>query len=110
MPNIYKILGQSAPSATTETVLYTAPSLTSTVISTISVCNQAASPATFRIAVRPSAAGSTLAQHWIVYGATVDASDSTMLSLGITLAAGDTVRVFASTATMSFSAFGSEIS
>jgi hypothetical protein len=110
MPNIYKILGQSAPAATTETVLYTAPGSTSTVISTISVCNQAASPATFRIAVRPSAAGSTLAQHWIVYGATVDASDSTMLSLGITLAAGDTVRVFSSTATMSFSAFGSEIS
>jgi hypothetical protein len=109
MPNIYKILGQSAPAATTETVLYTAPASTSTVISTISVCNQASAPATFRIAVRPAGAGSTLAQHWIVYGATVDASDSTMLSLGITLATGDTIRVFSSTATMSFSAFGSEI-
>lgn len=110
MPNIYKILGQSAPSATTETVLYTVPAATSTVISTIAICNQAATAATYRIAVRPAAAGSTLAQHWIVFGATVDGSDSTMLSLGITLAAGDTIRVFASTSTMSFSAFGSEIS
>jgi hypothetical protein len=33
-----------------------------------------------------------------------------MLTLGITLAAGDLVRVFASSADMSFNAFGSELS
>lgn len=110
MPTAYKILGQSNPSATTETVLYTAPALTSSVISTLMVANQSSSAATYRIAVRPSADGSTAAKHWIVYGATVGGSDSTALTLGITLAAGDTVRVFASTANLSFSAFGSEIS
>lgn len=108
MPNIYKILGQSNPAATTETTLYTA--VGQAVISTVSVCNQAATPATFRIAVRPAADGSTAAKHWIVYGATVDAADSTMLSLGITLATGDKVQIYSSTTTMSFSAFGSEIS
>lgn len=110
MPTAYKILGQSNPSATTETVLYTAPSLTSTVVSTVTICNQTSSAATYRIAVRPSADGSTTAKHWIVYGATVAASDTTALTLGITLGAGDTLRVYASTANLSFSAFGSEIS
>ena len=110
MPTVYKILGQSNPAATTETVLYTVPAATSTVGSSIVICNQTATAATYRIAVRPSAAGSTLAQHWIVYGATVAASDSTVITMGVTLATGDTVRVFASTANLSFSLFGSEIS
>jgi len=106
----YKVLAQSNPSATTETTLYTAPSSTSTVVSTISIANQAGTSGTYRIAVRPSADSSTAAKHWIVYGATVAASDSIMLTLGITLATGDKIQIYASSANMSFSAFGSEIS
>jgi hypothetical protein len=109
MPTVYKVLGQSNPSATTNTTLYTVPSLTSAVVSTITICNQASSAATYRIAVRP--AGATVAaQHWVVYGATVAASDTTALTLGVTLATTDVITVYASTATLSFSAFGSEIS
>ncbi len=108
MATTYKVLGQSNPSATTATTLYTVPSATSTVVSTITVCNQASSAATFRIAVRP--AGATLAaQHYIVYGATVPASDTTTLTLGLTLATTDVVTVYASSANLSFNAFGSEI-
>jgi glucose-6-phosphate dehydrogenase assembly protein OpcA len=108
MATTYKVLGQSNPSATTATTLYTVPSSTSTVVSTITVCNQASSAATFRIAVRP--AGATLAaQHYIVYGATVPASDTTTLTLGLTLATTDVVTVYASSANLSFNAFGSEI-
>jgi len=110
MPTAYKVLAQSAPSATTETTLYTVPAGTSAVISTISVTNQAGSSGTYRIAVRPAADASTAQKHYIVYGATVAASDSIMLTLGLTLAAGDLVRVYASSANMSFSAFGSELS
>jgi hypothetical protein len=102
-------LGQSNPSATTETELYAVPSLTSTVVSTVTIANQAATSATYRIAVRPAADASTAAKHYIVYGATVAANDTTMLTLGITLAASDTLRIYASTANISFSAFGSEI-
>jgi len=108
MATTYKVLGQSNPSATTATTLYTVPSSTSTVVSTITVCNQAASAATFRIAVRP--AGTTLAsQHYIAYGSTVAANDTTALTLGITLATTDVITVYASSATVSFTAFGSEI-
>jgi hypothetical protein len=109
MATSYKVLGQSNPSATTETTLYTVPSLTSTVVSTITICNQAGSGATYRVAVRPSGQGSTTSPNWIVYGATVAANDTTSLTLGLTLAAGDKVQVYGSTATLSFSAFGSEI-
>lgn len=109
MPTAYKVLGQSNPAATTNTTLYTVPAATQTVVSTIVICNQASSAATYRIAVRPAGAA-VAAQHWIVYGATVGASDSTALTLGLTLAATDVITVYASTATLSFSAYGSEIS
>ena len=109
MATTYKVLGQSNPAATTATTLYTVPSATSSVVSTISVCNQAASSGTFRIAVRP--AGATLAaQHYIAYDSSITANNSTMLTIGVTLATTDIITVYASAATMSFSAFGTEIS
>ena len=109
MPTAYKVLGQAAPSATTDTTLETVPSATQAVVSTISVCNRAATAATYRIAVRP--AGATLANlHYIAYDAPIAANNSTFITVGITLAATDVITVYASTANLSFSAFGSEIS
>jgi glucose-6-phosphate dehydrogenase assembly protein OpcA len=108
MPTVYKVLGQSAPSATTNTTLYTVPADTQAVASTIVVSNRAATNATYRIAIRP--AGATVAnQHYIAYDITVGASDSTTLTLGLTLAATDVISVYASTANLSFNVFGSEI-
>jgi glucose-6-phosphate dehydrogenase assembly protein OpcA len=109
MPTTYKVLGQSNPSATTATTLYTVGAGKSAVVSTISVCNQASTAATYRIAIR--VAGSALsAEEYIAYDSTVAANDSTMLTIGITLAATDVITVYASTANLSFNAFGSEIS
>ena len=108
MATSYRVLGQVLPSATTATTLYTVPAATQAVISTVVIANQAASAATFRIAVR--VAGATLeAKQYVAYDVTVGASDSTALTLGITLGAADVVTVYASTATVSFTAFGSEI-
>lgn len=102
-----KVLGQVNPSATTATTLYTVPSAKSAVISTITICNQTSTAATYRIAVRP--AGATLAAvHYVAYDITVGASDTTALTLGITLATTDVVTVYASTATLSFHAYGDE--
>jgi hypothetical protein len=109
MPNVYKVLAQVNPSATTATTLYTVPSATSSVLSTVTVCNQAASAASFRIAVRP--AGATLAAvHYVAYDVALAANDTTALTLGLTLATTDVVTVYASAATVSFHAYGSEIS
>jgi glucose-6-phosphate dehydrogenase assembly protein OpcA len=102
-----KVLGQINPSATTATTLYTVPSAKSAVISSLTVCNQASTAATFRVAVRP--AGATLAAvHYVAYDVAVGAADTTALTLGITLATTDVVTVYASTANISFHAYGDE--
>lgn len=108
MPASYKVLGQSNPSATTLTSLYTVPSATSAVCSTLAICNQGSTTATYRVAVRPAGA-SVAALHYIAYDAPVAANDAVLLTLGISLATTDVVSVYASSATVSFSLFGSEI-
>ena len=112
MATSYKVLNQANPAATTETQLYVVPSATSAVVSSLVICNQTASAATYRIAVVTSggSVSPAAAKSWIVYGATVAASDASILTVGLTLATGDQIRVYASTANLSFSAFGSEIS
>jgi len=108
MPTAYKVLGQSNPAATTATTLYTVPSATSAVVSTLTITNLGLST-TFRVAVRP--AGATLAnQHYIVYDSTINAGAAIYLTLGVTLATTDVVTVYAGTANLAFSLFGSEVS
>jgi hypothetical protein len=108
MATTYKVLGQVAPAATTNTDLYTVPSATSAVVSTLVIANLAATDATYRISIRPG--GATQAdQHYVAYDVSVGGGDSTTLTLGITLAATDVVTVYASSADTSFNLFGSEI-
>lgn len=109
MPTNYKVLGQSNPAATTATTLYTVPSSTQTVVSTIAVCNTGASSATYRIAIRPAGATLTTAQY-IAYDTAITANNSTMLTLGISLATTDVITVYASNTSLAFTAFGTEIS
>jgi len=109
MATVYKVLGQSNPAATTATTLYTVPASTSTVVSTITVCNIGGVIGTFRIAIRP--AGATLANlHYLAYDATVNGQDMLTFTLGVTLATTDVITVYASNANFAFSVFGSEIS
>jgi len=109
MPTVYKILGQSAPGATTSTDLYTVPSSTQAVVSSIVVANRDSSSATYRISCAPDGAALANAQY-IAYDVTIGANDSTVLTLGMTLGDTDKIRVYASTANLTFTAFGSEIS
>jgi hypothetical protein len=110
MPTNYKVLGQSAPSAATATTLYTVPSLTQTIISTINVVNTHASTAdVIRIAIRPD--GATLAsQHYIVFGVSLSAGATFTYTGGVTIDAADVVTIYSTNGTSSFNAFGSEIS
>ena len=105
----YKVLAQSAPSATTNTDIYTVGAGKQAVVSTITIANRSATARTYRIAIRPG--GATLAnQHYIAYDVILPASDTVSLTLGITLAATDVVTVYASTTDLSFGIFGTEIS
>ena len=75
MATVYKVLGQNSPVATTLTTLYTTPALTSTVVSTIAICNRSSGSSTFRIAIRPG--GATIAnQHYLNYDTTVPPNDT----------------------------------
>jgi len=108
MASAYKVLGQVLPSATTNTTLYTVPSATSAVASTLVICNQGVST-TVRVAIRPAGAAITGSQY-ILYDTAVNGNDSLFLTIGVTLATTDVVTVYAGTATVSFSLYGTEIS
>ena len=104
----YKVLAQANPSATTATTLYTCPTQTSAVLSSITICNQAGTSGTYRIAVRPN--GETLAaKHYIAYDRAISANATETHTIGITLDAADIITIYASSATMSFNAYGVEI-
>jgi hypothetical protein len=108
MATEYKVLGQSAPGATTATTLYTVPAATSALVSSVAVCNRSASDAAYRISIRP--AGAALANdHYLVYDSTASANDTVIFTIGITLAATDVLEVYASSADLTFQAFGTEM-
>ena len=108
MATTYKVLGNVNPAAATATTLYTVPGATSTIVSTINICNQAAANATYRIAVRPAGAA-LAANQYIAYDTVIPSNDSIALTLGITLGNSDVVTVYANSTTLSFLAFGTEI-
>lgn len=109
MANAYKVLGQSAPAATTNVNVYTVPAATEAVISTIIIANRGTAAGTFRLAIRPN--GATIAnEHYIAFDVPIAANDSTTLTLGLTLDAADVITVYCSTANMSVNVHGTEIS
>jgi hypothetical protein len=109
MATVYKVLGQSAPAATTATDVYTVPSLKYAVVSTVTICNRATGAAAkYRISVRPNGATGA-AQHYIAYDAPITPNDTIALTLGLTADAADVITVEGSTADLSFNVFGSEI-
>ena len=109
MPNVIKVLGQSKPAATTLTAAYTVPALTSTVVSSLVVCNQSATATTFRIAIQPAGAAIE-AKHYIYYDVIIAGNDTFIATIGLTLGATDVVSVYNDLATLSFNIFGEEVS
>lgn len=109
MATVYKVLGQVEPTATTDTTLYTVPSATEAVCSTLSICNKAASAGTFRVRIKIAGAADDDKQ-FVVYDAPIASKDTLLLTFGATLASTDVVVVYASSADITFQLFGSEIS
>jgi hypothetical protein len=109
MAQVQKVLGQITPAATTVTDVYTVPTLTSAVVSTIAVCNTNGSGVTVRLSIAKAGAADTLVQY-VLYNQPIDASSTYVMTAGLTLAAGDVVRVYASTTNVTVNVFGMEIS
>ena len=100
---------QGTASTGTYATLYTTPSATEAVISSLVITNQASSDVTVRIGL-DTTAGTPGASEWLVYDAVVAGNDTIALTLGVTLDASKYVRVSSSANTCNFSAFLSEIS
>lgn len=109
MSETIKVLGQSAPAATTATDLYTVPASKAAVVSSLMVCNGGAAAGTFRVFTRVAGAAVEQKQR-IYYDAQISANSTLILTAGITLATTDVVTVYASSADFSFNLFGSEVS
>lgn len=106
----YEILGQVAPTNTTEANLFTSVTGHMYVVSTIVVCNTTTSAATCRIFARM--AGATVGvSNAIVYDQSVPANSTVAFTLGVTLngSNGDVLMVRTGTANaLTFTAFGSD--
>lgn len=106
MAEVKKILGQVAPAATTETDLYAVPDSKAAVVSSLVVCNRSTA-ATFRVSI--SYGGQPTAnKDYQFYDLAIAANETFVATIGITLSNLDEVRVYASSANLSFSLYGAE--
>lgn len=104
----YKILGQSTPTSSLDTDVYTVPLGKEVVISTITVCNLSGSLCTYRIAARRNSEPIE-SKHYIVHNADIASAETIGLTFGITLSENDTITVRSSiSGSLSFNIFGDE--
>lgn len=108
MTDTTKVLAQVTPAATTLTTLYTVPAATSTVVSSIVICNQSGAQITFRISIQIAAAADN-AKQYLYYDLPLLGNDTFIATIGVTLATTDVIKVYANGTSVSFSAFGVEV-
>ena len=109
MANIYKTLGQVATASTSEAILYGVNTIgLSTVCSSIVICNRGNVATTFRVSVNVGG-DATDDKSYLYYDVTLAGNDTFVATIGITLAYGDEVAVYAGNANLSFNLFGTEI-
>lgn len=104
MAQTVKSPSQSKPSAGTSTDLYTVPGATTAVVTSITVCNQDAAADTFRISVAVGG-GALDVKDYLYFDEPVLGTKTFAVTLGLTLGAGDIVRVRSTNGTCSFNLF-----
>ena len=109
MTDVIKVLGQSAPSATTTTTLYTAPNLTQTTVSSLVVCNRGGSAGTFRVSVHVGGASADDKQFLFHTESLANHTTKTVV-IGMCLNQTDVIKVYASSGDFAFNLFGVETS
>lgn len=106
MGTVRKVLGQSTGVA--DTVVYTSPANTDTVISSIVICETNGVAATVRITIDPAGGTATAAGKSVAWDLAIGANQTVALALGITLEAGGKVVMKASTANVTVNLFGQQ--
>lgn len=103
-----KVLGQLAPAAVTWEMLYGVAGERTADVQTLTVCNRSGSARTFRVYIALAAAEQDVHQA-LYHDKSIAANDSLILTLaGLRLARFDEIWVYASTADLTFQAFGVE--
>lgn len=113
MPNTYKILGQVNPTANTQANVYVVPAATSSVVNSIMIANLGTSNVSYSLIVMPSgefASPASNGRHYIIRGSSMPGTDTATLTLSLTLPAGAVLAANTNSGSLSFSAFGVEIS
>jgi len=107
MPFQYEVLGQvqGTNNVNTYEELYVADF--PTIVSTITICNQASNAMIYRLAVSNTIIPQT--NEFIVFEATVPANDTVTLTLGLTLQIDKKIIISSSSNTTSFAAFGTKV-
>ncbi len=108
MAEVRGILGQRNPSAATLEILYTVPADHDAMMSTFVVCNRSAVATSFRMAISPLGAAIS-DEMYEFFDRPIGANDTFAATFGWTLGTTDVVRVYATLATLSFTACGLEI-
>ena len=111
--NTYKILGQVNPTANTQSNVYVVPAATEAVVNSITIANQGSSNVSYSIMVMPTAAYASPASngmYYLIRGSSMPGSDTATLTLSLPLPAGAVLAANTNSSSLSFSAFGVEIS
>ena len=111
----YKVLGQSCPATTgTLTPLYTVPANASTVVSSLSVTDVGGNGGAWSLSIAVNGAVDALPQYLYgsqSFGISIDAKDTFIATIGLTLGAGDVIRVCnqsSGASELTFQVFGAE--
>ncbi len=109
MAETLKRLGATTVLADTDTTLYTVPASTTSVVSSICICNRGNTNATFRIAHVDGAIGAVANEDYLYYDVTVSRTDTFIATIGVTMGDGHTLLVRASNTNVNFIAWGTEV-
>ena len=109
MAEVYKVLGQADPPATTWTTLYTVPVATSAVIGRMFVTNRDTVEHTFSVRVKVAGAAD-VDKQLIINDYAIAPGLPAEVCKGMTLGATDVISVYVDAQEVSFNLFGVEVS
>jgi hypothetical protein len=106
----YKVLGQSLTTAGIETDLYTVPASKETALSAITITNSSGSTTnTYKLSVVPSGQlNGSINKNYIAYNKSISPNQIDEIKGGITLSAGDKIKIFSPSSSLIVQVYGVE--
>jgi hypothetical protein len=111
MTDTYKVLGQALTDVA-EVTVYEVPAGTKASVSAIEITNSDVASQTYKVSVVPSldTESESLNKHYIIYNKTIASGETHEIKGGVTLSAGDQIRVYSTSNEIITNVYGVEIS